>query len=183
MPGKMAGIRTIRVLVVEDNRDDAELLKKILEGRTEAQYVVELARTCAEATARLRSNGIEVVLLDLGLPDAHGADVVRRTLEAGPKVRIMALTGRSDPETVERVKEAGAAEYLVKPAEPSEISRKIQALVIRRQFEEERHEIEDVLEEVGTIFLRANEIQRRAEAVKAAEAVKKATAPDPEPCD
>jgi CheY-like chemotaxis protein len=72
MPGKMAGIRTIRVLVVEDNRDDAELLKKILEGRTEAQYVVELARTCAEATARLRSNGIEVVLLDLGLPDAHG---------------------------------------------------------------------------------------------------------------
>lgn len=154
--------RKIRVLIAEDNRDDAEVLKVLLQGRTEAQYEVFIANTCKAAEVCLHKEDVDVVLLDLGLPDASGVALVKRIVEAGPRVRIMALTGWCDPEMVEQVKAAGADEYLVKPADPGDISRKLQYLVIRRQFEDERHQIEDVLDGIGKVAIRANEVLKLA---------------------
>jgi len=126
----------MRVLIVEDDDRLAEALQAFL-GRS--GYETARVATGAEAVEAVRESGdatssdapgIEVVLLDLGLPDIDGLDVCRRFRSFSP-VPIVIATARSQVE--ERIKglQAGADDFVVKPYDARELVARIEAIVRR----------------------------------------------------
>jgi len=104
--------RPPRVLIVEDDPREAEALARLLAGHG---AVVAVAPTVREAR-RLR-DGADVVLLDLGLPDGDG-------LELLPALRprpVLVITGRAGVRPLVRAFERGAADYVLKPYDPREL--------------------------------------------------------------
>jgi DNA-binding response OmpR family regulator len=100
------------VLVVEDERDIRELLRRFLER---AGYSVLTAAAGAGALSLLDSARVDLVLLDLGLPDIDGTEILT---EVAPGVPVIVLTARS--ELADRVTglRLGADDYVIKPFQP-----------------------------------------------------------------
>ncbi|HET8539910.1 MAG TPA: ATP-binding protein [Anaeromyxobacter sp.] len=116
-----------RVLVVEDNRDSAEMLRLVLELDG---HEVEVAASAADAVARTRAFLPDVVLCDIGLPDRDGYEVARdiRALPELAGVRLVALTGHALPEDQRRASEAGFEAHLGKPVSPEELERVLRVM-------------------------------------------------------
>ncbi len=106
--------RPLTVLLVEDNRADARLLTELLDASPvgDVSHVATAGRL-SHAIARLEANGIDVVLLDLGLPDSQGVDTVIAVRQAAPQTPIVVLTGQDDTLAPQALR-AGAQDYLVK---------------------------------------------------------------------
>jgi signal transduction histidine kinase len=102
------------VLVVEDNPDDAFALQLSLGKARSAQFTIIEAETLAEAIESLSTAGIDVILLDLSLPDCQGPQTVERTAQAAPSIPIVVLTGLDDERVGVDAVQAGAQDYLVK---------------------------------------------------------------------
>jgi CheY-like chemotaxis protein len=106
---------SLRVLVVDDNRDAAESLGLLLE------HMVAAVRVTNDGPAALAAFGEfqpDLVLLDIGMPEMDGYEVVRRLREL-PQTRraiVAALTGWGQDDDRRRVREAGFDHHLVKPA-------------------------------------------------------------------
>ena len=93
----------------------------------DAGYEVTEAGSAAEALAAVAERPPALILLDLGLPDRPGLDVVRE-LAKTPTTReipVVALTGRVGPEEQRLCMEAGCTQYLAKPIEPRELLRRL----------------------------------------------------------
>jgi two-component system response regulator TctD len=148
------GTPTIRVLVVDDNIDDADTLRMILEMRREVKYIVDTANTAEEAKRKVKESHFNVLLLDLNLPDGRGPNLVRELLSIDPSVGVVALTGWGDVNNnLERaVRQAGADEYLTKPASPVDISTRLQWAVIHRHLQAEKHDLEKAFEDLGSVY-------------------------------
>jgi PAS domain S-box-containing protein len=105
----------IGVLLIEDNPGDVRLVREILSEAGARNARFECAGSVAEAKARLSKDGMDVVLVDLGLPDSQGLDTYRRIREvAGGAVVIIVLTGSLDEETGLAAIREGADDYLIK---------------------------------------------------------------------
>jgi len=118
----------MRLLLVEDNERFAVLLKR---GLAAAGFVVDVLPTAEAAAAALRANRFEIVVLDLGLPDADGLDVLgemRRNQDATP---VLILTARGSLEDRVIGLQSGADDYLVKPFALEELIARLQALLRR----------------------------------------------------
>jgi signal transduction histidine kinase/CheY-like chemotaxis protein len=102
-----------RILLVEDNPGDADLVREALASASDR---IEIAHvdSLAGARERLAVGSIDVVLLDLSLPDATGLQGVERLHGAAPDVPIVVLTGNQDEVLGARAVQAGAQDYLVK---------------------------------------------------------------------
>jgi DNA-binding response OmpR family regulator len=120
--------RSPRVLVVEDDRDIADVLRRSLgmEG-----YEVRLAGDGEEALAGAADFSPDAVVLDLGLPKIDGLDVARRLREDGD-VPILMLTARDSVHQRVEGLDSGADDYLVKPFERAELLARVRALLRRR---------------------------------------------------
>jgi DNA-binding response OmpR family regulator len=113
------------VLVVEDERDIRELLRRYLEREG---LSVLTAATGAEALASLEQTGPDLVLLDLGLPDVDGMEVLQR---ARPTTPVIVLTARSTvPDRIAGLR-AGADDYVTKPFSPTEVVLRVRAVLGR----------------------------------------------------
>ena len=116
----------MHLLVVEDDPRLSRLLKRLLE---EDRHVVELAsdgETALEiATA---TSGIQLVILDVGLPDLSGIEVARRLRRNGRETAILMLTARDTIGDRVAGLDAGADDYLVKPFAFEELAARIRAL-------------------------------------------------------
>ena len=114
------------VLVVEDERDIRELLRRYLER---AGMSVLVAATGAEGLAKLEEAEPDLLLLDLGLPDIDGTELLQ---QAGPAVPVVVLTARST--VTDRIAglRAGADDYVTKPFSPTEVVLRVQAVLGRR---------------------------------------------------
>jgi DNA-binding response OmpR family regulator len=118
----------MRLLLVEDNERFAVLLKR---GLAAAGFVVDVLPTAETAAAALRAGRFEIVVLDLGLPDADGLDVLgemRRHQDATP---VLILTARGSLEDRVIGLQSGADDYLVKPFALEELVARLQALLRR----------------------------------------------------
>lgn len=115
----------MRVAVVED---DDGVAGAIVAGLTRFEY--EPVRFSRGGDLLLHHNDVDVVLLDLGLPDQDGLEVLRqlRTVSAVP---VIVLTARGDERSVVRGLRSGADDYLVKPARLRELMARIE--VVRRR--------------------------------------------------
>src|SRR5579862_3982296 len=101
-----------RVLLVEDDDEDALIVSDLL---LEFWPALTVQRASALGAAmELLIEGIDCVLLDLGLPDAFGLDAVRRVSEADPEMPVVVLTGDTDEQRGIQALGAGAQDYLIK---------------------------------------------------------------------
>ena len=115
----------MHLLVVEDDPRLGRSLKRLLEGD---RHLVELVATGDEALEVAESDGIELVILDIGLPDISGIEVARRLRDDGSKLPILMLTARDAiPDRVAGLN-AGADDYLVKPFAYEELVARLRAL-------------------------------------------------------
>lgn len=129
--GDPADGELIRLLLVEDDDADAVLVAEHLDDAG-LSVRTERARSLTEAVDRL---DVDCVLLDLGLPDAHGLDALSTLLGAGAPA-IVVLTGDIDSDTGLQAVAAGAQDYLVKGEVDGELlSRSIRYAVQRRQLQ------------------------------------------------
>jgi two-component system, OmpR family, copper resistance phosphate regulon response regulator CusR len=114
-----------RILVVEDDARVAALLRR---GLTDEGYQVDVARTCASAESMVCTAPPDLVLLDLGLPDGDGLDLLARLRKRQAGLPVMALTARDQIEQRVAGLEAGADDYLVKPFAFPELLARVRAL-------------------------------------------------------
>ncbi len=102
------------VLVVEDNPGDARLVELYLLEDAASSFTVLKAALLGDALEILAANRVDVVLLDLSLPDSFGIDTLTRLRAASPFVPVVVLTGTNDEELALEALRRGAQDYLVK---------------------------------------------------------------------
>ena len=101
----------MRVLLVEDNPDDALIIQDMLSGTAvEIDYTSRLSL----ALEKLKGGGFDLVLLDLSLPDAHGPGTIGLIRTESPGIPIVVLSGLSDENAAIQAMEQGAQDYLIK---------------------------------------------------------------------
>jgi len=111
----------LRVMVVDDNADAAQMLAALLEVQG---HVVSVEYDARGALARARSEHPDVLLLDIGLPDMDGYELARRlrTQPENAGATLVALTGYGQRQDREEAQRAGFDHYLVKPADLDEVN-------------------------------------------------------------
>jgi len=104
----------LRILLAEDNLGDARLFTEMLAREQAGSYEIIHVSRLAEALERLAEADIDIMLLDLSLPDGEGMEVVRRVRKFDPGVPLIVLTGRNDDDLVAEAMMEGVQDYLVK---------------------------------------------------------------------
>ena len=132
MPGE-----TLRVLLVEDDPAARFLLEELVEEIRTFPLQLHYAERLSEALELLRQVPIDVLLLDLSLPDAQGVETVTRAHAEAQALAIVVLTSLDDEQTALRAMHAGAQDYLVKGTVDSALlGRSIRYALQRKRAEE-----------------------------------------------
>ena len=131
------------VLVIDDDKMIRSFLETIL---GEDGYEVLLAATGAEGETTLRAKPVDIVLLDLMLPDEDGISVLRKIKQEEPNVQVIVLTAFGAVESAVEAMRLGAYDYIDKPSDVSKLK-----LVIKRALDEltMRREIERLRQQSG----------------------------------
>ena len=131
--GLTVAARTLTLLLVEDNPDDAALYHGYLRREHGATYAVSIAATGAQALNLFRAGTPDCVVLDFHLPDATALEllVAWRDAKGAPLTPVVVLTGRADEATAVAALEAGAMDYVIKDRLGAEALR----LVVRNAVE------------------------------------------------
>ena len=130
----------IRVLLVEDNPGDARLLREVLSDISSQQFELIHVERLTEALERLDNERLDVILLDLSLPDAQGVDTVVRVRQHASNLPVVVLTGLDDETMALSALQNGAQDYLVK----GQIDAPLLGHSIRYAIE--RHRAEEVIQ-------------------------------------
>ena len=118
----------MRLLLVEDNHPLADVICRALQ---QVGYVIDWAQNKREADNWLIGQNYDVVLLDLGLPDADGGEVLRRLRASGKHVPVLVLSAREAVDERVRLLDLGADDYVVKPIALNELEARIRSLIRR----------------------------------------------------
>lgn len=100
-------------LVIEDNPADAALVRALLDG---TEFVVRVAHRLADGAGIASSETLDIAILDMSLPDAHGLEVLFQFQQAAPDVPVVILSGDNDEERARAAVQSGAQDYLLKSA-------------------------------------------------------------------
>jgi len=103
-----------KVLLIEDNPGDARLMREYLADPAGAQFELEHVTSLTDGLARLTQGGVDLVLLDLSLPDSPMAETFKRAHAAAPQVPIIVMSGLDDEKHAIETVQEGAQDYLVK---------------------------------------------------------------------
>lgn len=102
---------TVQVLLVEDDLNDQEMTKRLL---ADSDFVVFATATAAVALKFLGTSEVDVVLLDLKLPNGEGIELVRRILAKAGTTPVVLLTGQEDEELIKQAIDEGVAGFTSK---------------------------------------------------------------------
>jgi len=134
MNATVLGKDATQVLLVEDDAVQITLIETLLLGNRRDRFAVETANLLSVAQKRLETGGIDVILLDLGLPDSQGIQTVRKLHECAHSVPIIVLTGSDDEDMALEALKNGAQDYLVKNAvDGPSLTRSIRYAIQRRR--------------------------------------------------
>ena len=112
--------RRTRVMIVEDHADFRDLMEVLLDSQPDIELLAK-AGSLVEARAQAARFELDVAVLDLGLPDGNGVDLIADLLRASNEVRVLVLSASLDPEGFEKAKSAGADVILDKLTPVDEI--------------------------------------------------------------
>lgn len=115
------GLATLtRIMLVDDHPDFRDLMVTLLENQPDLEVVAQ-AGTMAEARSQAATSSFDVVVLDLGLPDGNGADLIGELREANPGGAVLIMSASLHPTNIERALREGADEVLDKLSSPAEV--------------------------------------------------------------
>lgn len=118
----------MNILIVEDNK---ELAAEVYDFLCNMGYICKIANTCSDALEELNSNDYDAMLLDLGLPDGDGFEVLKALRKTKSKTAVIVITARGELDDRINGLDLGADDYLTKPFALTELSARLFA-VIRR---------------------------------------------------
>jgi signal transduction histidine kinase len=144
--------KPLQVLLVEDNAGDARLIREMFRTESAGSFELTHLLRLSEAVIHLAEGGVDIVLLDMGLPDGHGLDTVRRAHAAAPGVPLIVLTGMDDEVLAAQAMKEGAQDYLIK----GQIENRALPRVLRYAIERHRMQAE-------TDLLRKRQLQLKDE--------------------
>src|SRR5580693_8204498 len=144
--------KALQVLLVEDNAGDARLLREMFSKERPDSFELTHLLRMSEAVIHLAKGGVDIILLDMGLPDGHGLDTVRRAHAVAPSVPVIVLTGLDDEALAAEAMKEGAQDYLIKG--------QIENRALPRAL---RHAIERYRMQRETELLRTNQMQFKDE--------------------
>jgi signal transduction histidine kinase len=144
--------KALQVLVVEDNAGDVRLLREMFSGERAGSFELTHLLRMSEAEIHLAKGGVDIILLDMGLPDGHGLETVRRAHAAAPGIPLIILTGLDD--------EALAAEAMTQGAQDYMIKGQIESRALPRAL---RHAIERHRMQTETDLIQTHQIQFKDE--------------------
>jgi len=132
----MSGIST--ALLIEDNPGDARLLKELLAEEPAAPFRIICVDRLQRGLELLSTEKIDVLLLDLSLPDSHGLETFAKAYAHAPKVPIIVLTGNDDHALALLAVKAGAQDFLFKGKLDRELLiRSMQYSIERKRYQEQ----------------------------------------------
>jgi signal transduction histidine kinase len=144
--------KTLQILVVEDNAGDVRLLREMLRGEKAGSFEITHLMRMSDAEAHLAKGGVDITLLDMGLPDDHGLDTVRRARAAAPDTPLIILTGLDDESLAAEAMTQGAQDYMIKG--------QIESRALPRAL---RHAIDRHRMQAETDLIRTNQMQFKDE--------------------
>jgi PAS domain S-box-containing protein len=138
--------KTIKLLLIEDNPDDARLIIRKLERSANTRFAITRVKNLHDGLEYLARHETDLVLSDLGLPDSHGLDTVTKILLEAPNVPLVVLSGFDDEAIAIRAVKSGAQDYLVKghlegPQIERSLSYAIERAWLQRELEQHTQEI------------------------------------------
>lgn len=145
-------MKPLQILLVEDSAGDARLLREMFRTETPGSFVLTHVERMSDAIGHLTTAKVDIVLLDMGLPDGHGLDTVRRAHAAAPNVPLIVLTGMDDEQVAAEAMKEGAQDYLIK----GQIENRALPRVLRHAIERHRMQAE-------TDLLRRQQLQLKDE--------------------
>ena len=126
-----------RLLLIEDNPGDARLLREMLNEQGSHNIEFTHVECMSEAEKHLAECEVDIILLDLGLPDAQGLEAVRRAHAAAPRVPLVVLTALDDESLAAQALQEGAQEHLIKgQVDTRGLTRALRYAVERKIMEE-----------------------------------------------
>ena len=120
-------VEPIRVILAEDHALVREGTRRILEATSDIVVVAEAADG-HEAVAAVETHRPDVAIIDIGMPGINGIEVTKRIKKTQPGVSVLILTGHDDDQFIFAVIEAGAAGYLLKDVEGSQLVQAVRGL-------------------------------------------------------
>ena len=131
---------TLTVLLIEDSPQYAQLVQHWLAHVTGgAGFVLNWTDSLADGMTRLERGGVDVILLDLGLPDCSGMDTFTQTRARAPKTPIVILSSADSESLALQMIQEGAEDYLVKSnCDAEALARSVRRAVVRRKSHGER---------------------------------------------
>lgn len=130
--------KTIRVLLIEDNPGDVRLLREHLVGTKGTKFELETTDRLFIGLQSLTRGNIDIILLDLSLPDSQGIDTFNKTYLHAPNIPIVVLTGHDDETLAIRTVREGAQDYLIKgQVDGNLLVRAMRYAIERKRAEEE----------------------------------------------
>ncbi len=136
MSGSIAISETLTILHVEDSDADAKLIEITLKQDKLYNYSLSRVSSIEEAIVYLNAQKVDLVLLDLFLPDTQGLDTLKRIRTFSPKTAIVVITGTDDEQCALQAVQNGAQDYLVK----DELTARTMARAIRYSVERHKHD-------------------------------------------
>ena len=155
-------------LLIEDNEGDVALIQRMLGSGRGIPIRLETASRLADGLRRLDEGGIDVVLLDLGLPDSSGLDTVRATRAHAADVPIIVLTGLDDEVLGANAVWAGAQDYLVKGQVDATLLARAIRYAISRQSLQAQARSHAVVDELTGLYNRKGFLTFAAQQLKLA---------------
>jgi two-component system cell cycle response regulator len=138
--------KPINILLVEDNPGDIRLIKEMLAEVDSIRFELICVDNLSTGIDLLAEGNIDVVLLDLSLPDSQGLDTLHRAINVLPELPIIVvLTGTDDEELAVKAVRAGAQDYLVKGKIDGNL------LIRAMRYAMERHQIQLALRDLAMI--------------------------------
>ena len=118
----------MNILIVEDHK---ELAVEVIDYLSKNGYVCKLATSCSDALEEINSNDYDILLLDLGLPDGSGFDVLKAVRKTKSKMAVIIITARGELDDRINGLQLGADDYLTKPFALTELGARLYAIIRR----------------------------------------------------
>ena len=147
----------MKLLIVEDERHLATRLGSFFQ---QEGYVCEFADSYAMAEEKIDLHTYDIVLLDIGLPDGNGLELLDQLKQLHPDTGVLILTAKDALEDKVYGLDAGADDYVSKPFHMPELNARVKALIRRRLFHGQKClQFREILIDPSTNVIRINEVE------------------------